>query len=145
MTAIFSAELDQLIDKNDFIDLSERAYASIPAELRRHVDGVVLKIDDFPDAEIKEMMNCQSDWDLLGLYSGTPIGAKSVSHNAPPADIIFLYRLPILGYAKSYGLSPEEVINHVLIHEIGHHFGLSDADMDAIERRAEHEEETGRQ
>ena len=105
----------------------------IPNELRRHVEGVVIRIADFPDDETMDTMGLETPFDLLGLYHGVAIGNKSISDPAPGVDMIFLYRRALLEYWCASGEDLGHIIRHVLIHEIGHHFGLSDADMERIE------------
>ena len=114
--------------------IAEAALKTLPDELARHVTGVVIRIADFPDPEIERDMGLKSPFDLLGLYQGVSLDRKSVSDPHPDVDMIFLYRRPILDYWCETGEDLAHVIRHVLIHEIGHHFGLSDADMERIER-----------
>ena len=121
---------------DDLSDMARAAFAQIPHELTRHVDGVVLRVDDFPDEETEREMELDGPFDLLGLYRGVALGDKSVSATPGDVDMIFLYRRPILDYWCESGEDLQHLIRHVLIHEIGHHFGLSDADMDAIEAAA---------
>jgi predicted Zn-dependent protease with MMP-like domain len=91
---------------------------------------------EFPDAETEAAMGLDSPFDLLGLYRGVALPLKSVSDPRPDIDMIFLYRRPILDYWCDTGDDLFEVVRHVLIHEIGHHFGFSDADMERIENSA---------
>ena len=114
--------------------IAEAALKTLPDELARHVTGVVIRIADFPDPEIERDMGLESPFDLLGLYQGVSLDRTSVSDPHPDVDMIFLYRRPILDYWCETGEDLAHVIRHVLIHEIGHHFGLSDADMERIER-----------
>ena len=107
---------------------------ALPDELARHVTDVVIRIADFPDPEIEREMGLQSPFDLLGLYQGVSLDRKSVTATPEDIDMIFLYRRPILDYWCENGGDLGHVVRHVLIHEIGHHFGLSDADMERIER-----------
>ncbi|MEK9753796.1 MAG: metallopeptidase family protein, partial [Rhodospirillaceae bacterium] len=109
----------------------------IPAELRRHLDGVTIHVEEFPSPEIEDDMELDSPFDLLGLYSGVSLAEKSVSATPHDLDRIFLYRRPILDYWCETGESLSAIVRHVLIHEVGHHFGLSDADMDRIEQAAD--------
>ncbi len=118
---------------DDIAALGEAALASIPEELRRHIDGVVIRVDDFPDAETEREMALESPFDLLGLYYGIDIGHKEAGFTPEHVDMIFLYRRPILDYWCDSGEDLAQVVRHVLIHEIGHHFGLSDDDMERIE------------
>jgi predicted Zn-dependent protease with MMP-like domain len=114
--------------------LARAAMARLPEAFARHLDGVVLRIEEFPEDEVLDELGIDSPYGLLGLYTGRPIGEKSVSDVAPLPDMIHLYRRPLLEEWAETGESLEALVTHVLIHEVGHHFGLSDADMEAIER-----------
>lgn len=118
---------------NDMDVMARRAFAQIPAELAAHVDGVVIRVEDFPDAETEREMDLESPFDLLGLYRGVALNDKSIAYTPHDVDMIYLYRRPILDYWCESGEDLEHLIRHVLIHEIGHHFGFSDEDMEAIE------------
>lgn len=120
----------------DMESMASRALETIPSELRQFVNGVVIRVEDFPDSETETEMALQSPFDLLGLYRGVSLDRKSVADPWPEVDMIFLYRRPILDYWCETGEDLIHIVRHVLIHEIGHHFGFSDADMDAIESRA---------
>jgi predicted Zn-dependent protease with MMP-like domain len=117
----------------DIEAMAERAFLTIPEELRNHTDGVVIRVEDFPDAETEQEMGLESPFDLLGLYRGIHLGHKDGGSVVQDVDMIFLYRRPMLDYWCETGEDLEHVVRHVLIHEIGHHFGLSDADMERIE------------
>ena len=114
--------------------LAQSALATIPDELKRHLGPVVIRLEDFPDEETEEAMGLESPFDLLGLYRGVALPHKSVSSTSATIDMIFLYRRPILDYWCETGEDLAHVVRHVLIHEIGHHFGFSDDDMERIER-----------
>ncbi len=116
--------------------MARAALKTIPEKLRRHVRGVAIRIEEFPDAETEREMGLESPFDLLGLYRGVSLDRKSVSDTPTDVDMIFLYRRPILDYWCETGEDLTHVIRHVLIHEIGHHFGLSDEDMERIEEQA---------
>jgi predicted Zn-dependent protease with MMP-like domain len=118
---------------DDIEALARDAFAQIPPELARHVEGVVIRVVDFPDEETIELMELESPFDLLGLYHGISLDNKSVGHTPSDVDMIFLYRRPLLDYWCETDEDLTHLIRHVLIHEIGHHFGLSDDDMDAID------------
>lgn len=107
---------------------------TLPEELARHVTGVVIRIADFPDAETEREMELGNPFDLLGLYHGVSLDRKSVADAPQSVDMIFLYRRPILDYWCETGEDLARIVRHVLIHEIGHHFGLSDEDMERIEK-----------
>ncbi|MFQ5764199.1 MAG: metallopeptidase family protein, partial [Rhodospirillales bacterium] len=106
--------------------IAEAALETIPDELARHVKDVVIRVADFPDAETEREMGLESPFDLLGLYHGVAIGQKSVGATPVDVDMIFLYRRPILDYWCETGDDLAHLVRHVLIHEIGHHFGFSD-------------------
>ena len=118
----------------DFETVARAELAHIPEELAEHVTDIVIRIADFPDAEVERDLKLASPFDLLGLYQGVSLDLKSVSHAPQDVDMIFLYRRPILDYWSETGDDLAAIIRNVLIHEIGHHFGFSDADMDRIER-----------
>jgi predicted Zn-dependent protease with MMP-like domain len=120
-------------DLADFDRLAREALARLPEHLRRHVADVPIRIEEFPDAETEAEMELESPFDLLGLYRGVSLDRKSVSDAPHDVDMIFLYRRPILDYWSDSGEDLYHVIRHVLIHEIGHHFGLSDEEMERIE------------
>jgi predicted Zn-dependent protease with MMP-like domain len=120
----------------DFEALAARALASLPRPFKRHLGPVVIRVEDFPDAETERARGLESPFDLLGLYRGVALPLKSVSDSRPDIDMIFLYRRPILDYWCDTAEDLFEVVRHVLIHEIGHHFGFSDADMERIENSA---------
>ncbi|HET8726294.1 MAG TPA: metallopeptidase family protein [Alphaproteobacteria bacterium] len=122
---------------DDIADMADAALEQIPPELARMVKGVTIRVEDFPDEETCRDMELESPFDLLGLYVGTPFGEQSVSVSRSHTDLIFLYRRPILDYWCDTGEDLAHVVRHVLIHEIGHHFGFSDDDMEALEAQAE--------
>ncbi len=115
---------------------AREAYAGVPARLRRFVQNVVFRVEDFPDDETLEDLECDSPFDLLGLYRGVDLAQKSVLDTPADIDRIYLYRRPILDYWCETGEDLTHVVRHILIHEIGHHFGLSDDDMERIEAEA---------
>ncbi len=118
----------------DIEALAERALETIPAELLRHVRNLVIRVEDFPDEDTEREMDLESPFDLLGLYRGVDLQHQSVTDpGGRPPDMVFLYRRPILDYWCDSAEPLGHVVRHVLVHEIGHHFGFSDDDMDRIE------------
>jgi len=117
----------------DIEALAERALGTIPAELKRHLGNVVIRVDEFPDEEVEEEMGLESPFDILGLYRGVSLPHKSIGSTRADADMVFLYRRPILDYWCETSEDLYRVVRHVLIHEIGHHFGFSDEDMERLE------------
>ena len=91
-------------------------------------------MDDFPTDEVLDHMGAQTEFDLLGLFQGVGLPFRSESVSGQMPNMIWLYRRPILDYWAEHDETLGRIITHVLIHEIGHHFGLSDADMEAIEQ-----------
>jgi predicted Zn-dependent protease with MMP-like domain len=122
----------------DLEAIAQAAYSDIPRELTKHVDSVVIRVVDFPDDETMQEMGCETEFDLLGLYRGVDLARKSVGDVVTDMDMIFLYRRPLLDYWCETGEDLTHLVRHVLIHEIGHHFGLSDDDMERIEADADH-------
>ena len=118
---------------DDLAVLAERALADIPAAFRVHLGTIEIRVEEFPNAETEAEMSLESPFDLMGLYRGVSLDQKSISDPAPEADQVFLYRRPLLDYWCETGEDLEHLIRHVLIHEIGHHFGFSDEDMERIE------------
>lgn len=119
----------------DLEAIADEALATIPHELRRHARHVVIRVEEFPDDETLREMGLESPFDLLGLYRGVSLDQKSVLDTPQDVDMIFLYRRPILDYWCETGENLWSVVRHVLIHEIGHHFGFSDEDMARIEAK----------
>ncbi len=117
----------------DLETIAQAAYAEIPEELRVHTTNVVIRVEDFPDDETEEEMELESPFDLLGLYRGIAMTRQSVLDIRSDVDMIFLYRRPLLDYWCETGEDLTSIVKHVLIHEIGHHFGFDDDDMERIE------------
>ncbi len=117
--------------------LALQALERLPDEFRAHLGDVVVRVEDFADEATLDEMGIEDPFDLTGLYRGRPIGDKSVSDSGTLPDTIHLYRRPILDEWAETGVSLEALVTHVLVHEVGHHFGLSDADMHRLEDAAE--------
>ncbi len=122
---------------DDIADLAERAFAAIPARLAEHVRGVGISVEEMPDDETLDDLGIESPWDLTGLYHGTPLTERSVSDIARSPDLIFLYRQPILMEWIETGEDLYRLVRNVLVHEVAHHFGFSDAAIEALEREME--------
>src|SRR6185437_8894166 len=110
--------------------ISDTAYRRLPQRFRALTKELVIRIEDFPTDEVLDSLDIESPFDLLGLYSGVDLARKSVMDVSSLPDMVFLYRRPILDYWAEHEEPLGRIIAHVLIHEIGHHFGLSDADME---------------
>ena len=108
----------------------------LPEPFAAHLRDVVLTVKDFADEETLAAMGIEDPFDLSGLYHGLPIGQKSVELSGTLPDRIFLYRRAILDEWAADGESLEHLVHHILVHEVGHHFGLSDGDMHRLEDEA---------
>jgi predicted Zn-dependent protease with MMP-like domain len=124
-------------DSAQFVEIAQAAFQALPETFRGFVDGVAFHVEDFADDETLDAMEIDDPYDLLGLYQGVALDEKSVGDIVHDIDRVFLYREAILDYCRATGETPEWVVRHVLIHEIGHHFGLSDEDMERIELEAD--------
>ncbi len=117
--------------------LADAAYAQLPARFRRLCEGLVIQVIDFPDDETLDEMGAETDFDLLGLFRGRGLSQRgAVAETGELPNMIWLYRRPLLDYWCEGEDPLSAVVTHVLVHEIGHHFGLTDADIEAIEREA---------
>ena len=119
---------------DDLAALAESAFAALPDKFRKLAGEVVFRVDDFPSDEVLDEFEIEDPFELTGLYQGVDLSRRSVFDPSPEPARIFLYRRPILDYWCETGQDLGEVVRHVLIHEIGHHFGFSDEDMERIER-----------
>jgi predicted Zn-dependent protease with MMP-like domain len=113
--------------------LAAEAYARLPENFRKLCDDLIVRVEDFPSAEVLKSMQAESDFDLLGLFQGVGLPFQSETGPELMPNMIWLYRRPILDYWAEHEDTLGEIVTHVLVHEIGHHFGLSDEDMETIE------------
>ena len=116
--------------------LARAAIARLPQAFRAHLGDVILRVEEFVDEEMLAEMGIEDPFELTGLYTGRPVGEKSIADYGTLPDMIHLYRRPLLDEWVETGVTLEALVAHVLIHEVGHHFGLSDADMHALEQSA---------
>jgi predicted Zn-dependent protease with MMP-like domain len=117
----------------DIEALAADAWDRLPAEFRSLCRDIVFRVEDYATDEILDELDIESPLDLMGLYKGVSLDRKSVMDQALEPDMVFLYRRAILDFWAEGEETLGHLVTHVLIHEIGHHFGLSDADMEAIE------------
>ena len=117
--------------------MAHEVFARLPPRFRELCEGVIIRVDDFPTEEVLEEMEAESEFDLLGLFQGVGLPFRSNDDIARLPNMIWLYRRPILDYWSEHEETLGHIVRHVLIHEIGHHFGLSDDDMEAIETAAD--------
>jgi predicted Zn-dependent protease with MMP-like domain len=122
---------------DDLAAMAEAAFQTLPEGFRKLTGDVVFRVDDFPSEEVLDELGIEDAFGLTGLYQGIDIGHRDAGGPAPGPSMIFLYRRPILDEWAEHGeVTLEELVTHVLVHEIGHHMGLSDAQIDAIEASA---------
>jgi predicted Zn-dependent protease with MMP-like domain len=122
--------------------LAGEIFRRLPKKFRDLCAGLVIQVDDFPTEDVLAEMAAESEFDLLGLFQGVGLPFRSESASGQMPNMIWLYRRPILDYWAEHDETLGAIVQHVLVHEIGHHFGLSDADMETIERAAEHAQGT---
>ena len=133
-----SSHLGRAPSLDDLAAIAERAFAELPEGFRRLAGDVVFRVDDFPEQEVLDDLGIEDPFELTGLYQGVDLGRRSVFDVSAQPSRVFLYRRPILDeWAERGDVTLEELVAHVLVHEIGHHFGLSDDDIDGIEAAAE--------
>ena len=121
-------------DIDAFTAMAERAFERLPEEFRRAAGGVEFRVQDFADDATLDSLGIEDPFELSGLYHGVDLAHQSVFNPSPDVSQVFLYRRPILDeWAERGDVTLDELITHVLVHEIGHHFGLSDDAMHAIE------------
>ena len=118
---------------DDIEALAREAFAGLPEEFRALTGEIVFLVQDFPDESVIKEMNLDSEFDIMGLFSGPDLAMHEGGSGSGHQTMIFLYRRPILDYWAEEGEPLGYIVRHVLIHEIGHHFGLSDEGMEAIE------------
>jgi predicted Zn-dependent protease with MMP-like domain len=123
--------------------MARDVFAGLPSDFRDLCEGVVIRVDDFPTDEVLDDMEAESEFDLLGLFQGVGLPFRSHQDVAPMPNMVWLYRRPILDYWAEHDETLGHIVRHVLIHEIGHHFGLSDGDMETIEQKDEAHDGTG--
>jgi predicted Zn-dependent protease with MMP-like domain len=121
----------------EFETISIEAFRRLPAYFRARCEDVVIRVDDYPSDEVLDSMKIESEFDLLGLFHGVGLPFQSESAPVQMPNMVWLYRVPILLYWAEHDETLGAIISHVLVHEIGHHFGLSDEDMFEIERAAD--------
>ena len=121
----------------EFEVMAIEAFRTLPDNFRALCADLVIRIDDFATDEVLDHLGARSEFDVLGLFQGVGLPFRSESAPVQMPNMIWLYRRPILDYWSEHDESLGEIVTHVLVHEIGHHFGMSDADMEAIEASVE--------
>jgi len=121
----------------EFETLAIAAFRRLPERFRAMCQDLVIRVEDFPTAEVVEEMEVESEFELLGLFHGVGLPFRHDSAPVQMPNIIWLYRRPILDYWAEHEETLGAIVTHVLVHEIGHHFGLSDGDIEAIEQEVD--------
>lgn len=119
----------------EFAECIGAAFQDLPQQFRDACTGVSILAETLPDQQTLQALGLSDPLELLGLYHGISLTQKSVLDLPNRPDTVLIYRLPILTYAATKGLTVKDVVSHVLVHELGHHFGFSDEDMESMERR----------
>ncbi|MBI3439022.1 MAG: metallopeptidase family protein [Proteobacteria bacterium] len=123
---------------DDIETLARQAWETMPAELRALASGIVFRVEDFADEETLTELGIEDPFELSGLYHGVDLTQQSIADPRPSAPMVFLYRRAILDeWIERGDVALAELVAHVLVHEVGHHFGLSDERMDEILERAD--------
>ena len=120
-----------------FETLAIEAFRRLPRKFRELCADLVIRVEDFATDEVLDHLGARSEFDVLGLFQGVGLPFRSQSAPVQLPNMIWLYRRPILDYWSEHDETLGDIVKHVLVHEIGHHFGMSDADMEAIERAAD--------
>ncbi|MDO9461910.1 MAG: metallopeptidase family protein [Alphaproteobacteria bacterium] len=121
---------------DDIAEIGSSALARLPQQFLENITEIIIQVVDFPDEETCNDLDVESPFEILGLYAGVDLSSKSILDQPSGPDVIFLYRRPILDCWCEGDDSLADIITHVLVHEIGHHFGLSDEAMELMEDAA---------
>jgi predicted Zn-dependent protease with MMP-like domain len=120
----------------EFEAMAYAAFRAIPEPFSGYLGGITVRIEDFADNETLDALGIENKWNLSGLYHGSPLDKQSVWSSGELPPVITLYRMPLLAEWRQTGVDLVDLVRHVVIHEAGHHFGLSDEEMAALERQA---------
>jgi predicted Zn-dependent protease with MMP-like domain len=127
--------LTNLPDLTDIYEIAYQVMEDLPKKFRSYTQAIMIRVENFSDEKTLQSLNLQDKYDLLGLYRGIPLPLKTPGSMIAVPDTIFLYRCPIVRFAEDNDETLSRLVQHVMIHEIGHHFGFSDFDMEWIERK----------
>jgi predicted Zn-dependent protease with MMP-like domain len=116
--------------------LARKVFAGLPDKFRSLCEGLIIRVEDFAPDDVLDDLDIESEFDLMGLFQGVGLPFQSSTAPVQLPNMIWLYRRPILDYWAEHDETLGAIVAHVLVHEIGHHFGLSDEDMEAIENAA---------
>jgi predicted Zn-dependent protease with MMP-like domain len=125
-------------DLPDFAEIYALAYRtmnSLPDRFQEYTNNILVRVENFADQDVLDGLKLSDKYDLLGLYQGIPLPLKRKNHGLSVPDIIFLYRGPLIRFARENTEPLPQLVHHVMIHEVGHHFGFSDFDMEWVEQK----------
>jgi predicted Zn-dependent protease with MMP-like domain len=117
----------------DIEQFAREVFAGLPAKFRSMCEGLIIRVEDYAPEDVLDDLEIESEFDLLGLFQGVGLPFQAPSAPVQLPNMIWLYRCPILNYWAENDETLGAIVTHVLVHEIGHHFGMSDEDMEAIE------------
>ncbi|WP_010298078.1 metallopeptidase family protein [Candidatus Odyssella thessalonicensis] len=127
-------ETAEMPDLADLYTMAYKTLASLPEKYKPFVKNLLVRVENFADDETVKSLNLNDKYDLLGLYRGVPLPLKATPARGNLPDIIYLYRCPLIKYANENNEKVDQIVYHVMIHEIGHHFGYSDNDLDWLQK-----------
>lgn len=125
----FAAEIPDLAE---IYSMAYKILTELPDKYQPFLKSVIIRVENFPKTKILQNLKLTDRYDLLGLYKGTPLPQKTLEEPMNVPDIIYLYRCPIIRYARENQESVNQLVNHVMIHEIGHHFGFTDEELESF-------------
>ena len=135
MAHIFHERMAPSLD--DIEEIARAAFAALPETFRTQIGEIEIRVTEFPEESVLDDLGVESEFDILGLFQGVGMAHDAaVPQTGRMPNMIWLYRRPIIDYWAEHEDTLGAVVSHVLVHEIGHHFGLSDDDMEAIEAAA---------
>ncbi len=126
----------QTVSADEMEALAQRVLAGLPEPFRQHCADIVLRVEDFATPEQLASVSLLDRWELSGLYEGRPMPERSIWESGEMPPRIWLFRLPLVAEMRATRVTLEALVRHVVIHEAGHHFGFSDAEMHALEDQA---------
>ncbi len=123
---------------DDIEALARQAWDAMPAAFRQLASGIIFRVEELVDEETLAELEIDDPFELTGLYQGVDLRQQSIADPQPSTPIVFLYRRAILDeWIERGDVSLSDLVAHVVVHEVGHHFGLSDEQMDEILERAD--------
>lgn len=128
-------EQADLPDLAEVYALAYRTMNFLPYRFQEYTRNILIRVENFADDDVLNGLKLSDKYDLLGLYQGIPLPLKGTSDSLAIPDIIYLYRCPLIRFARENSEDLGQLVHHVMIHEIGHHFGFSDFDMDWIDQK----------